>query len=42
MESYSRNYLRYTDIVHGGLMNLQMGHEPQQTGAWQKMTGPFL
>ena len=27
-KSYSRNYLRYADIVNGGKMNIEMGNQP--------------
>ena len=38
---YTRNYIHYSDIVNGGVLELQMGNQPEKTRGTAKEDRPF-
>ena len=36
-----RNYIHYSDIVNGGVLELQMGNQPEKTRGTAKEDRPF-
>ena len=38
---HTRNYIHYSDIVNGGVLELQMGNQPEKTRGTAKEDRPF-
>ena len=38
---HKRNYIHYSDIVNGGVLELQMGNQPEKTRGTAKEDRPF-